>query len=285
MLQVAKILHQSIMAGCYVGIGGLLSTVVAGSVPGIAASNPGLQKFIFAALFPMNLLLILNTGGQLFTGNSAAVPAALYEGLVSLEDVAKSWLVSYAGNVLGCGLMALFASYAGLLGGTVKELAIATAEKKCHSAFGPTLVKAIVCNWLVCMAVWLAGAANDMAGKMVRRAVSKRRHHAPREASVVMATEQSDDVHSILVWTGWHLVPDLNFCDDRPRALGCQHVPHPHRLAQWGKALGLRDDHQELHPRDPRQRHCGCAGRGRELLIPVWQAGRVGAYQFGKLGE
>jgi len=155
------------MAGCYVGIGGLLSTVVAGSVPGIAASNPGLQKFIFAALFPMNLLLILNTGGQLFTGNSAAVPAALYEGLVSLEDVAKSWLVSYAGNVLGCGLMALFASYAGLLGGTVKELAIATAEKKCHSAFGPTLVKAIVCNWLVCMAVWLAGAANDMAGKMV----------------------------------------------------------------------------------------------------------------------
>ena len=37
----------------------------------------GLQKFIFGALFPMNLLLILTTGGQLFTGNVAAVPAAL----------------------------------------------------------------------------------------------------------------------------------------------------------------------------------------------------------------
>ena len=53
-----------------------------------------------------------------------------------------------------------------IYGGT-KELAVATLAKKVGSAFGPTLVKAIMCNWLVCMAVWLAGAANDLAGKMV----------------------------------------------------------------------------------------------------------------------
>jgi len=115
----------------------------------------------------MNLLLILMSGGQLFTGNSAAVPAALFEGLVTQEELVRNWVVSYAGNLIGCGLFALAAKYTGLLYGGVKEYAVATVLKKTGSSFGPTVVKAIMCNWLVCMAVWLAGAANDLAGKMV----------------------------------------------------------------------------------------------------------------------
>mmetsp|Transcript_5998 Transcript_5998/g.17934 ORF Transcript_5998/g.17934 Transcript_5998/m.17934 type:complete len:306 (-) Transcript_5998:120-1037(-) len=166
-LDPLKILHQSIMGGCYVGFGGLLSTMVAGNVPGIAASNPGLQKLLFAALFPMNLLLILNTGGQLFTGNAAAVPAALYEGLVTFPLLVQSWLLSFVGNMIGCAGFALAANYCGIVTGGAAELAASTAVKKCGAAFGPTLVKAVLCNWLVCLAVWLAGAANDMAGKMV----------------------------------------------------------------------------------------------------------------------
>jgi len=166
-MPLIKILHQSIMGGGYVGLGGLLATVVSGSVPGIASSNPGMQKMIFAALFPVNLLLILMSGGQLFTGNSASVAAALYEGLISLDDLVKSWSVSFFGNVVGCGLLALAAQYTGILTGGVQELAVATAMKKCSGAFMPTVVKAIMCNWCVCMAVFMAGAANDLAGKMV----------------------------------------------------------------------------------------------------------------------
>jgi len=162
-----KILHQSIMGGCYVGFGGLLSVMVAGGASGVAKDNPGLQKFIFAALFPVNLLLILMSGGQLFTGNSAAVPAALYEGLVGIDDLARSWLISYCGNLIGCGGFALAAKYSGLVYGGPQELIAGLAVKKCGASFGPTLVKAILCNWLVCMAVWLAGSANDLAGKMV----------------------------------------------------------------------------------------------------------------------
>jgi len=167
LMPVVKILHQSIMGGCYVGFGGLLSTMVAGSIPGIAQSNPGLQKFIFAALFPVNLLLILMSGGQLFTGNSAAVPAALYEGLVEPMDLVRGWVVSYIGNIIGCGGFALAANYVGLLAGGPKELAVATVMKKVGGTFMQKVVKAIMCNWLVCMAVWLAGSANDLAGKMV----------------------------------------------------------------------------------------------------------------------
>ena len=166
-MSVAKILHQSVMGGCYVGFGGLLSLSIAGSLARAVDGNPGLGKLVFAALFPVNLLLILMSGGQLFTGNSASVPAALCEGLVSKGELVKSWVVSYLGNICGCGLFALAASYTGLLTGGTAELAAATAVKKCAGRFGPTLVKAVMCNWLVCMAVFLAGAANDLGGKMV----------------------------------------------------------------------------------------------------------------------
>lgn len=166
-MPVLKILHQSIMGGGYVGLGGLLSMTVAGSCPEIASSNPGLQKFIFAALFPVNLLLILTTGGQLFTGNSASVPAAFYEGLITMPDLLRSWLVSYVGNIIGCGGLALAATYCGLNKYGTAALALSTLAKKCGSSFGQTVIKAILCNWLVCMAVFLAGAADGMAGKMV----------------------------------------------------------------------------------------------------------------------
>lgn len=70
-MQKRKILHQSILGGCYVGFGGLLSLSIAGGLGGIGAANPGIPKMAFAALFPVNLLLIVTTGGQvrlLFVG-------------------------------------------------------------------------------------------------------------------------------------------------------------------------------------------------------------------------
>ena len=88
-----KIFHQSVLGGCYVGFAGLLSLSVAGNLNGIGANNPGAIKMAFAALFPVNLLLIVTTGGQLFTGNSAAVAAAKYEGLVEYRQLLKSWVV------------------------------------------------------------------------------------------------------------------------------------------------------------------------------------------------
>ena len=166
-MPVSKVLHQSIMGGGYVGLAGLLATVVAGNVPGIASSNPGMQRMIFAALIPVNLLLVLSSGGQLFTGNSASVAAALYEGLISIDELVKTWSVSFFGNVIGCGLLALAAKYTGILTGGAQDLAVATAMKKCSGAFMPTVVKAIMCNWCSVMAVFMAGAASDLAGKMV----------------------------------------------------------------------------------------------------------------------
>jgi formate/nitrite transporter len=162
-----KILHQSIMGGCYVGFGGLLSLSIAGGLAGIGAANPGIPKMAFAALFPVNLLLIVMTGGQLFTGNSAAVAAAKFEGLVEWRELAKSWSVSIVGNVIGCLLFAFAANYVGLMTGGTAELCKATALNKCRNSFMVTVTKAILCNWMVSLAVYLAGASNDLVGKLV----------------------------------------------------------------------------------------------------------------------
>merc|ERR1712137_1493619 len=63
--------------------------------------------------------------------------------------------------------MALMANYTHLLTAGTADLAIATVLKECGAGFGPTVVKAIMCNWLVCMAVFLCTQANDLTGKMV----------------------------------------------------------------------------------------------------------------------
>lgn len=162
-----KILHQSILGGCYVGFGALLSLSVAGNMAGIGGPNPGLAKMMFAALFPVNLLLIATTGGQLFTGNSATCVAARYEGLIDSYEMVRNLATSLVGNVIGCALMAFAANYMGLLTGGTAELCTKTALGKCTASFGKTFVKAILCNWMVSIAVFLSGASNDLAGKLV----------------------------------------------------------------------------------------------------------------------
>lgn len=162
-----KILHQSILGGCYVGFGGLIALMIAGNMGGIAGPNPGLAKMAFAALFPVNLLLIVSTSGQLFTGNSATVAAARYEGFVSNKDLWTNWGISLFGNIVGCSLFAMVTVLAQVMNPGAMALCAKTAIAKCSVGFVPTLIRAILCNWMVSMAVFLAGAANDMTGRMV----------------------------------------------------------------------------------------------------------------------
>jgi len=64
-------------------------------------------------------------------------------------------------------LFAVAAWYVGLLAGGTSDLLLGTALNKCRGSFGQTLVKAILCNWMVSLAVFLAGASNDLVGKLV----------------------------------------------------------------------------------------------------------------------
>mmetsp|Transcript_45612 Transcript_45612/g.103232 ORF Transcript_45612/g.103232 Transcript_45612/m.103232 type:complete len:322 (-) Transcript_45612:62-1027(-) len=161
----AKVFMQSFYAGCYIGFGAQLATCISGNMEGFTKENPGFESFVFAALFPVNLLLILLTGGILFTGTSASCPAAFFEGKADLKNCVRCLAISWAGNVLGSCVFAYFILYCGLLEGPTAETALKIAKKKVSKDFGVTFAKGIGCNWMVCMAVFLQGQAQDMCGK------------------------------------------------------------------------------------------------------------------------
>lgn len=136
-----------------------------GACPGLAQTNPGLQKIILGAFgLPFGLIMTLITGGELFTGNTALVTAAYKEGKTDLRSLMKNWVASYTGNFVGSLILAFLAFKAGTLGTAPASVAIATA--KCSLAFDVAFVRGILCNWLVCMAVYMASGCSTMTGKM-----------------------------------------------------------------------------------------------------------------------
>ena len=167
-LSTAKTLHASLVGGMQVGIGGLLCLVTCGALPGLAATNPGFVKFVFASLFPVCLMLILASGGQLYTGNTASLASAYWEGKVTKADVLKSWGLSWFGNFIGCLSMVWVGSYTGILsGGGAAMVAGMGVAKTAESSFMKMVVKGIFCNYLVCMAIFLATQARDMMGRYI----------------------------------------------------------------------------------------------------------------------
>jgi len=158
-----KTFHAALMGGAYVGMACLLSFTLGGNM----FRSYTAQMAVFAALFPVNLLLILQSGGQLFSGNSATMAMGVLEKKVTLKDLMRNWSIAFAGNMIGCLLIGVLANYTGILTGGASEMIVSTTMRKCSAEFGPTLVKGIMCNWLVCMAVWLCTMAKGLGGKMI----------------------------------------------------------------------------------------------------------------------
>lgn len=161
----SKVFKLGVVAGCHIAFGMFLSCSVGGACPGLAASNPGLQKIVAGAFgLPFGLIMTLVTGGELFTGNTALVTAARFEGKVTTNELIRNWSASYLGNFVGSVLLAFLAFKSGTLGAAPGAVSIATA--KCALAWDVAFVRGILCNWLVCMAVYMASGCSSMIGKM-----------------------------------------------------------------------------------------------------------------------
>lgn len=113
---------------------------------------------------PFGLIMTLVTGGELFTGNTALVTAAVNEGKAKRGELVKSWVASWLGNFVGSLFLAWLAFSSKTLGDAPAAAAIASA--KCSLPFGVAFIRGILCNWLVCMAVYMASGCSSMAGKM-----------------------------------------------------------------------------------------------------------------------
>jgi len=155
-----------VLSGCHIGFGAFLMLSVGGACPGLAATNPGLQKIVLGAFgLPFGLMMTLLSGAELFTGNTALVTMALMEKKANTEQLIKSWGSSYAGNFVGSLALAALVFTGGTLisGGASVPVAVA----KTSLSFPQAFARGILCNWLVCMAVYLASFSKDVAGKMV----------------------------------------------------------------------------------------------------------------------
>lgn len=108
--------------------------------------------------------MTLVSGAELFTGNTALVTAAKAEGKTTTSDLVKNWTASYLGNFVGSLIMAYLAYISGTLGAAPGAVNIATA--KCSLTFAQAFSRGILCNWLVCMAVYMASGCSSMIGKM-----------------------------------------------------------------------------------------------------------------------
>jgi len=161
----AKIFRLGLISGAHIGFGAYLAMSVGGAIPGIQQTNPGLAKLIYGAVFPLGLMMTSITGAELFTGNTALVSAAWVERQIKLKDLLKSWSVSYIANFIGSILFAALIMRARILSSSQLPLNIALA--KVALPFDVAFTRAILCNWLVCMAVYMASGCLSMTGKMV----------------------------------------------------------------------------------------------------------------------
>jgi len=158
-----------VLAGVYIGFAAHLATVVGtGDFAWI-----GLQKFFVGAVFSLGLMLVVIPGSELWTGNTM-MTAAWLEKRLTLTDVLRNWWWVYLGNLVGSVFLAwLIVSQTGLMDGAFGGTALQIASNKVSEAFATTshsgayFFRAIACNWLVCLAVLLAMAAKDIAGKIL----------------------------------------------------------------------------------------------------------------------
>ena len=131
-------------------------------------TSVGLGKALAGALFATGLMLVVLAGGELFTGNMLMIVPAL-SGKLHINRLLRNWSLVYAGNFLGSVLIAGFVILSGQFdfsGGMLGAFTIKVAVYKVGLTFTKAFFMGILCNWLVCMAVWMAGAAKDAVGKL-----------------------------------------------------------------------------------------------------------------------
>ncbi len=162
-LSFGQLMVLGILAGAFIAFGAQLSTRV---MTGIEAF--GLRSFLGGAVFSVGLMLVVIAGAELFTGNNLIMMSVL-AGKTKLSTMLGYWGVVYIANLIG-SLLIVFFMYASNLFDNyqVQATAISVAEYKAETlTFGAIFFRGILCNWLVCLAVWLALSAHDITGKIL----------------------------------------------------------------------------------------------------------------------
>jgi formate transporter len=155
----------SLLAGFYIAFGSELATVVTQDAASFVGR--GAASFLGGSVFSIGLVLVVICGAELFTGNSFLASSAL-DGEISWGKLVENWVIVILGNLVGSLFFAWLMFESRLwTNGTIAEHALSIAANKCQFPFAVALIRGVLCNWLVCLAIFMATAARDIAGKML----------------------------------------------------------------------------------------------------------------------
>ena len=152
-------------AGGFIGLGAMYYTVVAAdSTLPFAAS-----RLLGGLAFSLGLILVVVAGAELFTGNNLMV-MAWADRRITTTELLRNWTMVYIANAFGAAGLAVLvylSNHGSLNGGAVAAAYIKIASAKASLPFGEAFFKGVLCNLLVCLAVWLALAARSVTDKVV----------------------------------------------------------------------------------------------------------------------
>ncbi len=156
----------AVLAGAFIALGAIFSLVVG---VGSAELPFGVGRLLVGAAFSLGLILVVVGGAELFTGNNLVV-MAWASGKVGLRALLRGWTIVYAGNLVGSvGTAALFflAGSHAMAGGALGEGALRIAEAKLALDPLEAVARGVLCNVLVCLAVWLSFSARSTVDRVV----------------------------------------------------------------------------------------------------------------------
>lgn len=162
-LSVSKMILLGMLAGAFIALGGAASSTASHGI-----SNVGLARAVSGMIFPVGLMMVILLGGELFTGNCLMIMAVL-DKRVTLGRMLRNLILVYLSNLAGALLIAVLLILSGnpdYSGGLLGAYTIKVAAGKAGVSPVQGIASGILCNLLVCVAILLAAAARDAAGKV-----------------------------------------------------------------------------------------------------------------------
>ncbi|MCH5288788.1 MAG: formate/nitrite transporter family protein [Treponema sp.] len=159
-----KLFLLGFLAGAYIGLGAMASQIVSYGV-----TTPGISRLLSAIVFPIGLVMIIIAGGELFTGNCLIFISVLSKNTY-ISAMLRTWLVIFLGNFVGAvfiSVMVNFGHVLTLFDNKLAEVVVNTATMKVDIPFTDALIKGTLCNFMVCIAVWISFASDDIMGKIL----------------------------------------------------------------------------------------------------------------------
>ncbi len=154
---------SAMMAGAFIGLGIILIFSIGSD------ADPGYRALVMGASFGVALTLVVFAGADLFTGHTMFMPMGMLRGRVGWSDLAASWTVSWLGNLAGAGLLAIvfIAGGGGAMLHSKSGLLMTVAAAKMGAPALALFCRAVLCNWLVCLALWMSQRTTSDAAKCI----------------------------------------------------------------------------------------------------------------------